>query len=142
VAAAVIRRDGRVLLTRRRAGSHLAGSWEFPGGKREADETFPAALARELAEELRVTVCVGEPIGRQRYEYDDRIVELRFFDCRLVCGRIAPLGCDAVAWVPPGALADYPMPPADAAFVAGLMGGAGGRGAAAPSDPPRRGESA
>jgi mutator protein MutT len=120
VVAAVIRREGRILLTRRPPGSHLAGLWEFPGGKREPGESLAEALARELTEELHVTAAVGEQLYQGRYHYPDRTVELHFFACRLVAGEPAPVGCDALAWVAPEAMAAYPMPPADAEFAASL----------------------
>ena len=120
VTAAVIRREGRVLLTRRPPGGHLAGLWEFPGGKREANESLEAALARELAEELQIAVRVGERMAAVEHEYPDRVIHLHFFACRLLSGRPSPVGCDALSWVWPGSLAEYAMPPADTGFVARL----------------------
>jgi 8-oxo-dGTP pyrophosphatase MutT (NUDIX family) len=60
VAAGLVERDGLILITQRKEGSHLAGLWEFPGGKREAAETWQDCLVRELHEELAITVTVGE----------------------------------------------------------------------------------
>jgi len=60
VAAGLVFREGKVLITQRHAGAHLGGLWEFPGGKREPDEAFEACLQRELREELGIEVVVGE----------------------------------------------------------------------------------
>ena len=77
VAAAIIQDDaGRYLITQRRRGSHLEGLWEFPGGKREPDESLEACLRRELTEELSATFSVGEPLETIRWEYPDRAVVL------------------------------------------------------------------
>ena len=79
VAAAVVERDGRYLLTRRQRGVHLEGFWEFPGGKCEALESLDECLCRELAEELAVDVTVLEEVFTITHEYPDRAVELHFF---------------------------------------------------------------
>ena len=79
VAAAVVERDGAFLLTRRLKGTHLAGTWEFPGGKCEPDETPEACLHREIHEELAVDVVVGERLLVTRHTYPERTVELHFF---------------------------------------------------------------
>lgn len=117
VAAALIEEDGRLLLAQRPDGKHLAGLWEFPGGKREPDETFEACLARELREELGIEVAVGEEAHRVRHAYADRTVEIRFFRCRRLAGDARPLEVAAVAWVRPADLAAYAFPPADAEVV-------------------------
>ncbi|HEX7127168.1 MAG TPA: (deoxy)nucleoside triphosphate pyrophosphohydrolase [Thermodesulfobacteriota bacterium] len=122
VAAALLERDGCLLLAQRPAGTHLAGLWEFPGGKREAGETFEACLARELLEEVGAEVEVGDEARRVRYTYPDRTVEIRFFRCRLVGGEPRPLQVAAVAWVPRAELGRYPFPPADREVVEWLSG--------------------
>jgi 8-oxo-dGTP diphosphatase len=121
VAAGLIRDSaGRYLVTQRRRGSHLAGFWEFPGGKVEAGETPAACLARELTEELSATFTVGELVETVRWEYPDRTVVLHFFDCRLAAGEIVPREEQAMAWVEPARLAEYDFPPADRELIARL----------------------
>jgi mutator protein MutT len=118
VAAALIRDEaGRYLITRRRHGSHLAGLWEFPGGKLEAGETPAAGLRRELEEELSATFTVGGLVETVRWEYPDRTVVLHFFDCRLQSGTIAPREAPGMRWVEPERLADYDFPPADRELI-------------------------
>lgn len=118
VAAGLIRdAAGRYLITQRRRGSHLAGRWEFPGGKLEAGETPAAGLRRELEEELSATFAVGELVETVRWEYPDRTVTLHFFDCRLESGTIAPREEQAMEWVEPARLTDYDFPPADRELI-------------------------
>lgn len=121
VIAAVVERQGRFLLTRRREGTHLAGHWEFPGGKREPGETDEACLRRELREELGVDVRVGPKLFETRYRYPDRAVHLRFYRCELV-GRPRPQLGQPMRWVRRDDLARLPLPPADAALVELLRG--------------------
>jgi mutator protein MutT len=120
VSAGLVFRDGRLLITQRPAGSHLAGLWEFPGGKREPGETWEACLERELAEELGVRVSVGRLFDEVVHDYPGKRVHLRFFVCRLVAGEPAPIGCAAVAWVTAGELGRYEFPPADANLLTAL----------------------
>jgi mutator protein MutT len=121
VAAALIQDDcGRFLIARRRRGTHLAGLWEFPGGKREPGETIEACLRRELVEELGAEFAVGEKVEIVRWAYPNKTVELHFYRCRLERGAIEPREGQAVAWVAPDRLADYEFPPADLALIARL----------------------
>jgi 8-oxo-dGTP diphosphatase len=121
VAAGLIRDDaGRYLITRRRRGSHLAGLWEFPGGKLEAGESPAACLRRELREELSATFAVGPLVETVQWEYPDRTVVLHFFDCRLESGDIVPREEQAMAWVEAEQLAGYDFPPADRELIARL----------------------
>ena len=87
VVAAVIERDGKLLITRRRAGTHLSGLWEFPGGKPEPGEPLEDALRREIGEELDAAVSVGEPIETVDWQYPDKRVRLIFFRCGLAASR-------------------------------------------------------
>ena len=83
VVAAVIERDGRILATQRATGA-FAGGWEFPGGKVERDETLEQALHREIREELDARIEVGELIVEVEHAYDDFLLELSCFHCRLL----------------------------------------------------------
>jgi mutator protein MutT len=116
VAAAVVERDGRFLITRRLEGTHLAGCWEFPGGKCEADEAASSCLAREMREELDAEVLVGEEILRTRHSYADRVVELRFLRCSLN-GTPRPLLGQEVRWAGREELRTLPFPPADSELI-------------------------
>lgn len=82
VAAGIIIKDDRVLISQRPAGKHLAGYWEFPGGKVEANESDREALARELFEELGIQVHVGDLKHEVCFEYPQKTVHLLFFECR------------------------------------------------------------
>jgi len=117
VAAALIFRDGKLLIAQRRAGSHLGGLWEFPGGKREPDETFEQCLVRELREELGVESSVGELFEEVTHAYPEKTVRLKFFICRLAQGEPRPLGCAAVKWVSWSDLDENIFPAADARLL-------------------------
>jgi mutator protein MutT len=121
VAAAVIREGGRYLITQRAEGSHLAGLWEFPGGKRKPGESLEECLKRELREELGVEIEVGERLDTVTWPYPERTVVLHFFSCALAGGTIAPQEGQAVCWVPPEEFSRYSFPPADATLVARLQ---------------------
>jgi 8-oxo-dGTP diphosphatase len=123
VAAGLIRdAAGRYLITQRRRGSHLAGLWEFPGGKLEAGETAAAGLRRELEEELSAIFAVGALVETVRWEYPERTVTLHFFECRLESGTIAPGEGQAMQWVEPARLVEYDFPPADRELIRRLSG--------------------
>jgi 8-oxo-dGTP diphosphatase len=123
VSAGLIRDGaGRYLITQRRRGSHLAGLWEFPGGKVEVGETAAACLRRELTEELSATFTVGALVETVRWEYPERTVVLHFFECRPEAGEITPREEQAMEWVEPAHLADYDFPPADRELIQRLSG--------------------
>jgi mutator protein MutT len=113
VAAGLVFRAGRLLITQRRPQDHLGGLWEFPGGKREASETFEACLRRELQEELGITVEVQELLEELKHDYPEKSVRLKFYKCRLPAGEPQPLGCHALVWVEAAQLEDYAFPAAD-----------------------------
>ena len=125
VAVAIIERSGRFLVTGRDPSKHLGGLWEFPGGKREPDESLEACLARELDEELGVRIRVGARMAIVPWAYPDRRVLLHFFRCQLTRGRIRSREGQPYRWVTPDELQSLPMPPADAAVVAGLRKSSG-----------------
>jgi 8-oxo-dGTP diphosphatase len=116
VAAAVVERDGAFLLTRRLEGTHLAGHWEFPGGKLREGETLAECLVREIREELDSDVEVGEEILATTHDYPDRSIELRFFRCALK-SEPAPTMGQEMRWVAAADLASFPLPPADHELV-------------------------
>lgn len=124
VTAAVIEQDGRFLLTRRLAGTHLAGRWEFPGGKCEPGETHHQALARELEEELAVPIAVGAPLLSTTHAYDERTVELHFYEARLL-GTPVPQLAQEMRWAAREELRTLDFPEADAALIRLLAGRSG-----------------
>ena len=128
VSAAVIVEAGRVLLSQRKSGTHLAGAWEFPGGKVEPDEDPRAALVRELAEELGVTAEVGDIVEVTFHRYPGKSVLLLFYEAKLAAGSAAPTAIDvaAVRWAEAGELKDELFPPADVAVLAKVRARLGG----------------
>ncbi len=118
-ACALIDSDGRVLLARRPEGKKLAGLWEFPGGKLEPGETPEAALIRELREELGIDVteaCLA-PFAFASYAYPRSHLLMPLYLCRRWKGRVESREGQTLAWVRPGKLMDYPVPPADKPLI-------------------------
>ncbi len=125
VAAGIVIERGRVLVSRRKQGSHLAGLWEFPGGKVEAGEDPRGALRRELEEELGITTRIGEivDVAFHRYEDADKSVLLLFFEAFREEGSPEPTAIDVaeVAWRGPDELTPAAFPPADVAVLAKVL---------------------
>ena len=117
VSAGLIFRAGKLLITQRHADAHLGGLWEFPGGKREPNETFEQCLARELKEELGIQVVVGGLFEQVKHAYPEKTVVLEFFLCRIERGEPQPLGCAAVKWVQLAELSQHEFPAADARLL-------------------------
>ena len=112
VTAAVIERADRFLVTKRPSGVHLAGRWEFPGGKCDVGETLASCLARELREELNVEASVGRELFSVTHDYPDRRVELHFLQCEVHGEPVPQLGQE-MRWVSRGELGMLEFPPAD-----------------------------
>lgn len=117
VAAGLIFRDGKLLITQRHPDAHLGGLWEFPGGKREPGETFEACLRRELREELGCDVEVLELVESLTHAYPEKTVHLRFHRCRWLAREPRPLECAAVRWVTREELSRFQFPAADARLL-------------------------
>jgi len=122
VAAAVVERDDAFLLTRRLKGTHLEGTWEFPGGKCEPGETPEACLIREIREELAVGVEIGALMLVTRHAYTERAVELHFFRASLVGEPVPQLG-QQMRWVGRAELSALELPEADADLIRMLVAG-------------------
>jgi 8-oxo-dGTP diphosphatase len=119
-AAVIVRPDGAVLLAQRPAGKPYAGYWEFPGGKLEPGETPGHALARELHEELGITVRAASPWLTQEFVYPHAHVELHFFRVRAFEGEPASHDGQAFAWQDPRAIDVAPLLPANTRVLAAL----------------------
>src|SRR5215203_6140951 len=117
VAAGLVFRQGRLLITQRPPGSHLAGLWEFPGGKRDPAESFEECLSRELREELGIEVNVGRLIETISHHYAEKSVHLRFYRCSGRGQEPQAIGCAAFAWVAREDLSHYEFPAADARLL-------------------------
>ena len=112
VSAAVVEAENGFLVTRRQKGVHLAGYWEFPGGKCQPGETLETCLRRELQEELAVEADVGGRLLATTHDYGDRRVELHFFACT-IRGTPRALQGQEIRWVPRDRLRELAFPPAD-----------------------------
>jgi mutator protein MutT len=121
VVAAIIRRQDRILITKRLGNVHLAGMWEFPGGKVEAGESLPAALEREIREELGIEIQVAGEFITIEHDYPSKAVCLHFFNCSIVSGEPQRFGVADYQWVEPQHLSDFEFPPADVELIRKLQ---------------------
>ncbi|PDQ18803.1 8-oxo-dGTP diphosphatase MutT [Mesorhizobium sanjuanii] len=122
-ACALVDADGRVLLAQRPQGKQLAGLWEFPGGKVEPGETPEQCLIRELHEEIGIETeipCLA-PLTFASHPYDDFHLLMPLFVCRRFRGIAQPKEGQALKWVRPRQMRDFPMPPADAPLIQFLI---------------------
>ena len=122
VTAAIIRRPGRILLAQRQTGDHLAGHWEFAGGKIEDGETPEECLARELEEEFGVGAEIGRFVASSRHAYDDREIELLAYEAELAQGEWNLDSHDEVRWVEERDLLSYNLAPADVPIAEAFAG--------------------
>ena len=121
IAIGLVWKEGRLLIARRPAGVHLAGLWEFPGGKIQPDETPEACVLRELREEVGIEAQVTGKREVIPFVYPERTVRLHPLDCRWLSGEPHPTGCEEPRWVLPAELAAYEFPAANAPLLAELM---------------------
>ena len=122
-ACALIDADSRVLIAQRPEDKAMPGLWEFPGGKLEPGETPEQAIIRELHEELRIetkTACLA-PLTFASHAYDDFQLLMPLFVCRRYWGTPVAVEHQALKWVRPAKLRDYPMPDADIPLIAHLV---------------------
>lgn len=113
VVGAVLVHDGRVFAAKRGPGKSMAGYWEFPGGKVEAAETPEKALARELREELKIDVTVGEFIVTATHEAGTAVIELSTYLCTIIEGVPVLTEHEEFRWLPVSELSDVEWAPAD-----------------------------
>jgi len=117
VTAAIIEKEGKILLAQRKEGQHLAGLWEFPGGKIEAGESPEACLKRELQEELGLETVIGQQIADTIHHYPNKTVRLLSFRVRIQSGKPCLHAHQQFAWVMPALVPSYPLAPADIPII-------------------------
>jgi len=113
VVGAMIEREGKYLITQRKPTATLPLLWEFPGGRVEPGETDAQALARELKEEMDISVEVADQVMHVQHSYPDYDIDFRVYRCKLIAGDIKHLRVHDHRWVAPADLDDYEFPPAD-----------------------------
>lgn len=117
---ALIRRDREFLISQRKENDSFGLLWEFPGGKKNTDETFEQCVAREVEEEIGIRVDVHEKFTEIRRQYHEHIIWLNFFLCTHVSGEPKAVDCAKVAWVDIEDLKNYKFPPANETVIAKL----------------------
>lgn len=117
VTAAVIIKEGKILITQRPKGVHLEGMWEFPGGKKEDSETLEQCMRREIMEELGIKIVIEKKLIEVQHEYETKFVELHFFQCAVIDGSPSPKEGQKMKWVEPETLLNYRFPPPDREII-------------------------
>lgn len=121
VTAGLIFQEGNILIAKRPQGYHLAGLWEFPGGKQEPDESLAECLEREIKEELDIEIRAERLFMTVRHEYEKKIVSLHVFECTHLNGNPRGLEGQEIKWVKPSELRQYEFPPPDQEVIGLLM---------------------
>ena len=119
VSLALINEADEILLSKRPKNKHLAGFWEFPGGKVEIGEVPEVAIIREIKEELDINInnkCIS-PLSFSEFDYKEFQLLLLLYVCRKWEGEPKPIECDEIMWVKPNMLRKYKMPPPDDALI-------------------------
>ena len=123
---ALIRRGREFLIAQRSPGDTFGSFWEFPGGKKEADETFGQCVVREAAEEIGVRITVQNKFMEIRRSHNQKIIRLNFFLCSYVSGDPRPLECQKVLWADVTELKNFHFPPANDKVIEALVKDYGG----------------
>jgi 8-oxo-dGTP diphosphatase len=121
VGCAIIRRHDKILISQRKLDDHLGGYWEFPGGKRECDESLEQCLVREIEEELGITIVPFRLLQVVKHAYPERILALHFYLCDWKSGEPEKKEVHDFRWVLPEALKEFNFPPADDGIIAELI---------------------
>ena len=122
VSAGLIRKGAKYLIAQRRKGSHLAGYWEFPGGKLEKGESPQDCLEREIEEELGIKIRAGQVLLTVEHAYQDKTISLYVMNGSVISGRPRTLECQAFQWVEIKDLQNFVFPPPDMKVIAYLNG--------------------
>ena len=121
VTAAILIRNGKILIAKRKADDRQAGKWEFPGGTVEPNESPETCLKREMQEEFGIEVSVGKFFGESIYHYDHGAIKLLAYLTSFVSGNLAPKDHSAFRWVSTEQLSDFDFAPADIPLVEKLQ---------------------
>jgi|SRR5579872_5385344 len=121
VTAAVIERNGKFLIAKRKAGKHLAGKWEFPGGKTEAGESPEQCLMRELREEFGIEATIGDFIVESIFHYNDRTIRLLGYRATYIRGEFVLDSHDEIRWIGADEFGDYDFAPADIRLIKQIL---------------------
>ena len=121
VTAAILIKDGKILIAKRKADDRQANKWEFPGGTIEQNETPQACLKREMKEEFGIAVTVDDYIGESIYHYDHGTIKLLAYRTRWESGKMVLKDHADFRWVSSKQLAEYDFAPADIPFVEKLQ---------------------
>lgn len=118
---ALIRRGREFLIAQRNPEDSLGSFWEFPGGKKNAGESFEQCVVRETREEVGVEIAVDRKLMEARRHYNGKIIWLNFYLCRYVSGDPRPIECQKALWADVGDLKDYRFPPANERVIEYLL---------------------
>ena len=121
VTAAILEKDGKILIARRKADDRQAGKWEFPGGTLESDETPQECLQREMQEEFGIRVRVGQFVGESIYPYKHGAIKLIAYQASWESGNLVLNAHADFSWVSADQLAEFDFAPADRPFVKKLQ---------------------
>lgn len=126
VTAGVIWKDGKLLISKRAEGAHLAGFWEFPGGKQEPGEDLRQCLEREIREEMGIEARAEAQLLTVEHEYAEKRISLHVFNCTWIKGEPLALQCQEIRWVERDELSDFIFPPPDMRVIERLTKEKGG----------------
>lgn len=121
VTAAIIEKDGKFLIAKRKKGKHLENKWEFPGGKIEQNETPEECLARELQEELGIFVKIGGYIAESTFQYSDNHIRLLGYRVKYISGEFRLSAHDEIQWVFPNEFNKYDFAEADLQLIEKIL---------------------